>query len=241
MHAHGRRSLARFLAPLALIAFTVAVLAIVIGSGVRATTRARTSTRPERSARGHRHDGDHDHRRSSKPIRDDLHGQGERHARRDRREDGRHGRALAGRSTPTSTRRRSSPGRRSSCGSERSAAACSSRRRRRSSRPRRSADAADRAPACPDGARRRSWSTRATATVMFAKRPDARARDREHHQADDRAARRSSEREPARRVHRARLRRHARRVADQPARGRADDGAATCSRRSCSRARTTPR
>ena len=34
MHAHGRLSLARFLAPLALIAFTVAVLAIVMGSGV---------------------------------------------------------------------------------------------------------------------------------------------------------------------------------------------------------------
>ena len=34
MHAHGRLSFARFLAPLALIAFTVAVLAIVMGSGV---------------------------------------------------------------------------------------------------------------------------------------------------------------------------------------------------------------
>ena len=34
MHAHGRLSLARFLAPLALIAFTVAVLALVMGSGV---------------------------------------------------------------------------------------------------------------------------------------------------------------------------------------------------------------
>jgi LysM repeat protein len=34
MHAHGRLSLARLLAPLALIAVTVAVLAIVMGSGV---------------------------------------------------------------------------------------------------------------------------------------------------------------------------------------------------------------
>jgi LysM repeat protein len=34
MHAHGRLSFARFLAPLALIAFAVAVLAIVMGSGV---------------------------------------------------------------------------------------------------------------------------------------------------------------------------------------------------------------
>ena len=34
MHAHGRPRLARFLAPLALIAFTVAVLAMVLGSGV---------------------------------------------------------------------------------------------------------------------------------------------------------------------------------------------------------------
>jgi LysM repeat protein len=34
MHAHGRLSLARLLAPLALIAFAVAVLAIVMGSGV---------------------------------------------------------------------------------------------------------------------------------------------------------------------------------------------------------------
>jgi resuscitation-promoting factor RpfA len=34
MHAHGRLSLARFLAPLALIASTVAVLALVMGSGV---------------------------------------------------------------------------------------------------------------------------------------------------------------------------------------------------------------
>jgi LysM repeat protein len=34
MHAHGRFSLARFLAPLALIACTVAVLALVMGSGV---------------------------------------------------------------------------------------------------------------------------------------------------------------------------------------------------------------
>ena len=34
MHAQGRLSFARLLAPLALIAFTVAVLAIVMGSGV---------------------------------------------------------------------------------------------------------------------------------------------------------------------------------------------------------------
>ena len=34
MHAHGRLSLARFLAPLALIACTVAVLMLVMGSGV---------------------------------------------------------------------------------------------------------------------------------------------------------------------------------------------------------------
>jgi LysM repeat protein len=34
MDAHGRFSFARFLAPLALIAFTVAVLALVMGSGV---------------------------------------------------------------------------------------------------------------------------------------------------------------------------------------------------------------
>jgi LysM repeat protein len=34
MHAHGRLRLARFLAPLALIAVAVAVLAIVSGSGV---------------------------------------------------------------------------------------------------------------------------------------------------------------------------------------------------------------
>jgi LysM repeat protein len=34
MHAHGRLSLARLLAPLALISFAVAVLAIVLGSGV---------------------------------------------------------------------------------------------------------------------------------------------------------------------------------------------------------------
>jgi len=34
MHAHGRLSLARLLAPLALIAFTLAVLALVMGSGV---------------------------------------------------------------------------------------------------------------------------------------------------------------------------------------------------------------
>ena len=34
MHAHGRLSLARLLAPLALIGFTIALLAIVLGSGV---------------------------------------------------------------------------------------------------------------------------------------------------------------------------------------------------------------
>jgi LysM repeat protein len=34
MHAHGRLSLARLLAPLALIGFTIAVVAIVLGSGV---------------------------------------------------------------------------------------------------------------------------------------------------------------------------------------------------------------
>ena len=34
MHAQGRLSFARLLAPLALIAFTVAILAIVMGSGV---------------------------------------------------------------------------------------------------------------------------------------------------------------------------------------------------------------
>jgi LysM repeat protein len=34
MHAHGRLSLARLLAPLALIAFVVVFLAIVLGSGV---------------------------------------------------------------------------------------------------------------------------------------------------------------------------------------------------------------
>ena len=34
MHAHGRLRLARFLAPLALIGFTIAVLALVSGSGV---------------------------------------------------------------------------------------------------------------------------------------------------------------------------------------------------------------
>jgi len=34
MHAQGRLSFARLLAPLALIAFTVAVLAVVMGSGV---------------------------------------------------------------------------------------------------------------------------------------------------------------------------------------------------------------
>jgi LysM repeat protein len=34
MHAHGRFSFARFLAPLALIAFAVAVLMVVAGSGV---------------------------------------------------------------------------------------------------------------------------------------------------------------------------------------------------------------
>ena len=34
MHAQGRLSFARLLAPVALIAFTVAVLAIVLGSGV---------------------------------------------------------------------------------------------------------------------------------------------------------------------------------------------------------------
>jgi LysM repeat protein len=34
MHAHGRLSFARFLAPLALIASVVAVLALVLGSGI---------------------------------------------------------------------------------------------------------------------------------------------------------------------------------------------------------------
>ena len=65
MHAHGRLSLARFLAPLALIASIVAVLAIVMGSGVTggddstsgstgtrdlpaATDRTNTSTAPKR-------------------------------------------------------------------------------------------------------------------------------------------------------------------------------------------------
>ena len=60
MHAHGRLSLARLLAPLALIAFTIALLAIVLGSGVTgddssgnsatdlpaATERTTTSDRP---------------------------------------------------------------------------------------------------------------------------------------------------------------------------------------------------
>jgi LysM repeat protein len=44
MHAHGRLSLARFLAPLALIAFTVAVLAIVMESGVTDDNSSSDST-----------------------------------------------------------------------------------------------------------------------------------------------------------------------------------------------------
>jgi hypothetical protein len=64
MHAQGRPSIARLLAPLALIAFTVAVLAIVLGSGVvgddgdtetagtrdlpAATEQQRTTDRPRR-------------------------------------------------------------------------------------------------------------------------------------------------------------------------------------------------
>src|SRR3954451_11456472 len=44
MHAHGRPRLARFLAPLALIAFTVAVLAIVLGSGVTGNDPASESS-----------------------------------------------------------------------------------------------------------------------------------------------------------------------------------------------------
>ena len=44
MHAHGRLSLARFLAPIALIAFTVAVLAIVSGSGVLGDDSSSEST-----------------------------------------------------------------------------------------------------------------------------------------------------------------------------------------------------
>jgi len=44
MHAHGRLSLARFLAPIALIAFAVAVLAIVSGSGVLGDDSSSEST-----------------------------------------------------------------------------------------------------------------------------------------------------------------------------------------------------
>lgn len=46
MHAHGRLSLARFLAPIALIAFTVAVFAIVTGSGVLGEDSSSESTGP---------------------------------------------------------------------------------------------------------------------------------------------------------------------------------------------------
>jgi hypothetical protein len=51
MHAQGRPSLARLLAPLALILFAVAVLAVVLGSGVLGgdedgSDTARTSDRP---------------------------------------------------------------------------------------------------------------------------------------------------------------------------------------------------
>src|SRR3954454_4908771 len=65
MHAHGRLRLARFLGPLALIAFTVAVLTIVSGSGVMgddsssgsagtrdistATEKSKTTTGPKRN------------------------------------------------------------------------------------------------------------------------------------------------------------------------------------------------
>lgn len=44
MHAHGRLRLARFLAPLALIAVIVAVLAIVSGSGVMGDDSSSNST-----------------------------------------------------------------------------------------------------------------------------------------------------------------------------------------------------
>jgi LysM repeat protein len=64
MHAHGRPRLARFLAPLALIAVAVAVLAMVLGSGVTGddsssdnadtnlpagTSKARTTTGEKRT------------------------------------------------------------------------------------------------------------------------------------------------------------------------------------------------
>jgi LysM repeat protein len=44
MHAHGRPRLARFLAPVALIAFAVAVLMIVAGSGVTGDDSSSDST-----------------------------------------------------------------------------------------------------------------------------------------------------------------------------------------------------
>src|SRR3954454_20760472 len=44
MHAHGRLSLARFLAPIALVAFAVAVFAIVTGSGVLGEDSSSEST-----------------------------------------------------------------------------------------------------------------------------------------------------------------------------------------------------
>jgi LysM repeat protein len=44
MHAHGRLSLARLLAPLALIACAVAVLAMVLGSGVTGDDSSSKST-----------------------------------------------------------------------------------------------------------------------------------------------------------------------------------------------------
>jgi LysM repeat protein len=44
MHAHGRLSLARLLAPLALIAFAIALLAIVLGSGVTGDSSGNSAT-----------------------------------------------------------------------------------------------------------------------------------------------------------------------------------------------------
>jgi LysM repeat protein len=55
MHDHGRPRFARFLAPLALIAFAVVVLAIVLGSGVvgddKGDTSARTNDLPTATER----------------------------------------------------------------------------------------------------------------------------------------------------------------------------------------------
>ena len=234
------RSPARFLAPLALVAVVVRPLhgrqpAVVGATPGRPRRRRRAADRrrssPPRSA-------PQEAARCPRPTRSSR-----RHAVRHRREDRRPARQDPGSSTRTSTRRRSRPGRRSSCASDRPRgrrSRCSPPSACSSPRPRRTRPGPRRLPGLGHRAERdrdRGLHRRGRAAPSDAERRRA---DRLDDEADDRAARRSSGASSAPRCTTSPLPAAAGRVEYRAAAGRADDGRATCCA-ACSSSRPTTR